>query len=72
LINEPLQTLCGECHETDDEDFAEAHIHIEPAVMDCTTCHAPHASRDRNFFKDTVHAPFAKGDCEECHLVGQE
>jgi len=72
LINQPLQTLCGECHETEDESFAEAHIYIEAAVMDCTSCHAPHASKDRDFFKENMHSPFVKGNCEECHVVGPE
>jgi predicted CXXCH cytochrome family protein len=71
LINQPLQALCGECHDLEEDSFAESHIYIEAAAMNCTTCHAPHASKDRKFFKTNMHSPFVKRNCEECHVVGQ-
>jgi predicted CXXCH cytochrome family protein len=69
LLSQPVQALCGECHESEDDSFKEAHLRIEAASMDCISCHAPHASKDRNFFKENMHSPFVKGNCDECHIV---
>jgi len=73
LLNAALHDLCGDCHDlNEDEDFQEAHLSIDAAVMNCVRCHAPHVSKDRRFFKPEMHSPFAKRDCTECHLGGEE
>jgi hypothetical protein len=72
LLSEPLQALCGGCHDAEEEEFKESHLYIEASLMDCVSCHAPHASKDRKLFKETMHSPFVKGNCEDCHLVGSE
>jgi predicted CXXCH cytochrome family protein len=72
LIDQPLQALCGDCHDADEDSFRRSHLGIEAAAMDCIGCHAPHASKDPKFFKEQMHSPFVRGDCGECHVVGQE
>jgi predicted CXXCH cytochrome family protein len=69
LMNQPIQTLCGECHDSKSATFGKAHIGIEAAVMNCRNCHDPHASKDPKFFKDVIHPPFAGRSCEDCHIV---
>jgi predicted CXXCH cytochrome family protein len=69
LIVEPIQRLCGKCHDYKEASFAEAHIDISAAVMDCRNCHAPHTSSDPMFFKDELHKPFAARTCKDCHIV---
>ena len=68
LLAKPVQTLCSECHNVKEASFGKAHFQIDPAVMNCVTCHTPHASKDPKFFKEKVHAPFAGRSCEDCHL----
>jgi hypothetical protein len=68
-MSSPQAKLCGECHDTKAAAFSAAHLGIDPAVMDCVSCHDPHASKDPKLFKSQVHAPFAGRSCEECHVV---
>jgi predicted CXXCH cytochrome family protein len=70
LINKPIQTLCGRCHDYQADGFADAHLGIDPAVMDCRKCHRPHTADNPLFFKSAVHPPFADKSCKDCHLVG--
>jgi predicted CXXCH cytochrome family protein len=69
LIVEPIQPLCGKCHDYRETSFTKAHINIDAKVMDCRNCHAPHISKDPMFFKEAVHKPFAERTCEDCHIV---
>jgi len=70
-MNQPIQTLCGECHDSKSTTFGKAHIYIDAAVMNCRNCHDPHASKDPKFFKSVLHAPFAGRSCEDCHIVSK-
>jgi hypothetical protein len=70
-MSQPIQSLCGECHDFKSTTFGKAHINIEAAVMNCKVCHDPHASKDAKFFKEVVHPPFAGGSCEDCHIVAK-
>jgi predicted CXXCH cytochrome family protein len=72
LIDQTIQELCAECHDAEEDSFQESHIHIEAAVMNCVSCHAPHASKDKKFFKASMHSPFVKRNCDECHEVRQQ
>jgi CO dehydrogenase/acetyl-CoA synthase gamma subunit (corrinoid Fe-S protein) len=69
---QPLQTLCGECHDLKGADFAKAHIDIKASLMDCRDCHDPHASKDPKLFKEVIHPPFAARSCEDCHITGEK
>ena len=69
LLTENLFDLCGDCHDLKDADFSRVHLDIDPALMNCVSCHTPHSSTDPRLFKGEAHAPFAAGSCEECHLV---
>jgi len=69
LIVEPIQPLCGKCHDYKETAFSRAHINIGANVMDCRNCHAPHISKDPMFFKEAVHKPFAERTCKDCHIV---
>jgi predicted CXXCH cytochrome family protein len=69
LLVEPVQALCGSCHNYNEPSFGEAHINIDVNVMDCRRCHAPHYSKDPKLFKDEIHSPFANRTCTDCHLV---
>jgi len=69
LINKPVQDLCAECHDFEAPSFNEAHIYIDPKVIDCRKCHDPHTSKDPKFFKDEVHPLFKTRSCENCHMV---
>jgi hypothetical protein len=52
--------------------FANAHINIDSAIIDCKSCHDPHASKDPKFFKVNIHPPFAARSCEDCHVVEKQ
>ncbi len=69
MLVRPIGTLCGECHNVESESFADAHLEIDPKVMNCMTCHAPHSSKDPKLFLDKGHAPFAARSCDVCHMV---
>jgi predicted CXXCH cytochrome family protein len=69
LIIEPIQPLCGKCHDYTKTSFAKAHINIDANLMDCRNCHAPHTSKSPKFFKDEIHKPFADRACKDCHVV---
>jgi len=69
LIEEPIQPLCGRCHDYKKPSFGKAHINVAVKVMDCRNCHAPHTSQSPKFFKDEIHKPFADGSCKDCHVV---
>jgi len=69
LIEEPIQPLCGRCHDYKKPSFGKAHINVAAKVMDCRNCHAPHTSQSPKFFKDEIHKPFADGSCKDCHVV---
>jgi len=71
LMNQPIQALCGECHDSKKATFGKAHLDIEATVMNCRNCHDPHASKDPKFFKSVVHAPFEGRSCEDCHIVAK-
>jgi hypothetical protein len=66
---QPVQSLCGQCHDVKADAFKSAHIYIDAAVMNCRSCHDPHASKDPKFFKENVHPPFAGRSCDDCHIV---
>ena len=68
LLVEPVQSICAQCHEVGKAPFAKAHLGINPADMDCMSCHNPHASKDPKFFKDVIHPPFAGRTCDDCHI----
>jgi len=72
LLAQPLQPLCGECHEPDSASFNKAHISINAADINCVNCHEPHSSKDPKFFKEILHAPFAAKTCDPCHIVEKE
>jgi predicted CXXCH cytochrome family protein len=67
LVSQPVNELCGQCHDGGDKSFAEHHLSIDPQKMRCISCHNPHSSKDPKFFKATVHAPFAARQCDACH-----
>jgi len=69
LIVEPIQPLCGKCHDYKEISFNNAHINISSVAMDCRNCHAPHTSKDPKFFKAELHKPFAERTCKDCHVV---
>jgi predicted CXXCH cytochrome family protein len=69
LIIEPIQPLCGKCHDYKEASFGKAHINVAAIVMDCRNCHAPHTSKSPKFFKDEIHKPFLDMSCKDCHLV---
>jgi predicted CXXCH cytochrome family protein len=69
LIVEPIQPLCGKCHDYKKTSFNKAHLNIGAKVMDCRKCHDSHTSKDPMFFKEAVHKPFAKRTCKDCHIV---
>jgi len=69
LIVEPIQPLCGRCHDYKRPSFSKAHINVGAEVMDCRNCHAPHTSKYAKFFKEEVHKPFSDKACKDCHIV---
>jgi predicted CXXCH cytochrome family protein len=69
LLVEPIQPLCGKCHDYKETSFNTAHIDINVEVMDCRNCHTPHTSKHPKFFKDELHKPFADQTCKDCHIV---
>jgi predicted CXXCH cytochrome family protein len=69
LIVQPIQPLCGGCHDYQEPSFGKAHINIDAKLMDCNTCHDPHTSKDPMFFKEEVHEPFKTRTCKDCHIV---
>jgi predicted CXXCH cytochrome family protein len=69
LITEPIQPLCGKCHDYKKASFGKAHIDIDGNLMDCRNCHSPHTSKSPKFFKDEIHKPFAERSCKDCHVV---
>ncbi len=59
-LNEPMPTLCYNCH----DDFSESYavLHGPVASGNCTGCHNPHMSKNKNLLKRT------KQDlCLYCH-----
>jgi predicted CXXCH cytochrome family protein len=69
LIVEPIQPLCGRCHDYKETSFSRAHLDVAAEAMDCRNCHAPHTSKYAKFFKEEVHKPFADKACKDCHIV---
>jgi hypothetical protein len=71
LLAQPLQKLCGECHDLKSAAFDKAHLGIKASQIDCRTCHDPHASKHPKLFKAVLHPPFGGGSCGDCHVTGK-
>jgi predicted CXXCH cytochrome family protein len=69
LVTQPVNDLCGQCHDAKAKEFGVAHLSIDPARINCISCHNPHASKDPKFLKANLHAPFAARECDACHLA---
>jgi len=69
LMVQPIQPLCGKCHDYKTNSFQTAHLGIDASQMDCSKCHDPHTSTDPKFFKAVVHKPFADKTCKDCHII---
>jgi len=69
LINKPIQTLCGSCHDYKKDTFGKAHLNIDAQLMDCRKCHVPHTANNPKFFRKYIHKPFAEKVCKDCHIV---
>jgi predicted CXXCH cytochrome family protein len=67
LLLEPVADTCLGCHDGDSADFAEKHLRLPAASMDCGDCHDPHASQVAGMMLPNLHPPFAEGDCTTCH-----
>ncbi|MGW8300486.1 MAG: cytochrome c3 family protein [Desulfobacterales bacterium] len=72
LMVQPIQPLCGKCHDYKTPSFKTAHLNIDVNLMDCSKCHDAHTSTDPKFFKATVHKPFADRTCKDCHIVEKQ
>jgi hypothetical protein len=62
-----VTSTCTDCHDGESEEFAELHLGLAAASMDCGSCHDPHASSMAGMLLPEVHPPFAEGDCSTCH-----
>ena len=67
LLLEPVAETCLACHDGDSTSFAEDHLGLPAAAIDCRGCHDPHASQMAGMLLPQVHPPFAEGDCTMCH-----
>ena len=67
LLLQPVSETCLGCHDGDSTTFADKHLGLPAASIDCASCHDPHASRMAGMLLPNTHAPFAEGDCSTCH-----
>jgi len=71
LLTEPVQQLCAGCHDAKAATFQKAHVAIDPARINCVSCHTPHTSKSAKLFKKNEHPPFAARQCDGCHVTGK-
>ncbi|UCG60996.1 MAG: hypothetical protein JSV52_11800 [Candidatus Zixiibacteriota bacterium] len=69
LFVSELNTLCGSCHDVNDNAWLQTHESHSAIGLPCGDCHSGHSSDTKGLMADNAHAPFASGDCEICHSL---